>query len=93
ELAILMAVGFSRRKITGLLVREYAGLLATGVIIGFAAAVLATLPAFLSAHTPVSFLSAASVTAFILANGLVWIFLLSLTLVQSRVLVPALRDE
>ncbi len=93
ELAVMQAVGFSKRTISGMLVREYGRLLLTGVGIGFVAAVVATLPAFFSEHSDISFSTIGWVVVLILANGFAWIYGLALLMVKPAQLVDSLRDE
>ena len=93
ELAILQAVGFLKRTITLMLIQEYGRLLATGVGIGFFAAVVATLPALFSEHTDISFSTISLLVILILINGFIWIYGLAVLMVKPTQLVGALRDE
>lgn len=93
ELAVMQAVGFRKSDISGMLVREYGRLLFTGVGIGFVAAVAATLPAFFSEHSGVSFSTVALVVILILVNGFAWIYGLAKLMVKPAQLVSSLRDE
>jgi putative ABC transport system permease protein len=93
ELAVMQAVGFRKRSISGMLVREYERLLLIGVGIGFVAAVIATLPAFFSEHSGVSFSTVARVVILILVNGFAWIYGLAQLMVKPAQLVSSLRDE
>lgn len=93
ELAVLRAVGFRKVEIISILVREYGLLLVTGVTIGFGTAIIATLPAFLSEHTDISFSTIAWVMLLILMNGFAWITGLAALMVQPDKLTDALRSE
>lgn len=93
ELAILQAVGFRKRSIVALLVREYGSLLLVGVGIGFVTAVVSTLPAFFSRHADISFPTIAWVVALILLNGFIWIIGLATLMVKPAKLIDALRVE
>lgn len=93
EIALMQAVGFSTQPIFRIITREYLVLLFAGVMIGFAAAVVATLPAFLSAGSDASFSTVALVTGLILLNGFLWIFGLTWISLQKKILVTGLRVE
>jgi putative ABC transport system permease protein len=93
EIALMQAVGFSNQPIFRIITSEYLLLLFAGVIIGFAAAVVATLPAFLSAGSDASFSTVALVTGLILLNGFLWIFGLTWFSLQKKMVVTGLRVE
>lgn len=93
ELAILQALGFRRGKIAGMMVTEYGFLLLVGTIIGFATAILATLPALLSENAEVSFSTIGWVTAAVLLNGFIWIRLISWYMIKQEKQVAALRAD
>ena len=93
EIALMQAVGFSTRPIFRIITGEYLLLLFAGVMIGFAAAVVATLPSFLSAGSDASFGTVALVTGLILLNGFLWIFGLTWISLQKKTLVTGLRVE
>jgi hypothetical protein len=93
EIAVMQAIGFNTRPIFRIITREYLILLLAGVLIGFIAAVVATLPAFLSAGSDASFTTVALVTGLILLNGFLWIFGLTWISLQKKTLVTGLRVE
>jgi ABC-type antimicrobial peptide transport system permease subunit len=93
EIALMQAVGFSTRPIFQIIASEYSLLLFAGVMIGFAAAVVATLPAFLSAGSDASFSTVALVTGLILLNGFLWIIGLTWFSLQKKIVVTGLRVE
>jgi len=93
EIALMQAVGFNTRPIFRIITGEYLILLFSGVLIGFLAAVVATLPAFLSAGSDASFTTVALVTGLILLNGFLWIFGLTRISLQKKTLVTGLRVE
>ena len=93
EIALMQAVGFSIQPIFRIITGEYLLLLFAGVMIGFAAAVVATLPAFLSAGSDASFSTVALVTGLILLNGFLCIFGLTWISLQKKTLVTGLRVE
>ena len=73
ELVLLRSVGFTRRQIVFLLVREYGALLIWGVITGFFSAVVAVLPNFINSRNNTSFLTVFLIVAVIILNGIFWI--------------------
>ena len=77
EMVLLQSLGFTRRQIVILLVREYGVLLIWGVLIGFISSVVAVLPTFLSAESSTSFITVILIVAIIIANGICWIIGLS----------------
>lgn len=93
EIALMQAVGFSTRPIFQIIASEYFLLLFAGVMIGLVAAVVATLPAFLSAGSDASFSTVAMVTGLILLNGFLWIFGLTWFSLQKKTVVTGLRVE
>jgi hypothetical protein len=93
EIALMQAVGFSSRPIFRIITGEYLLLLLAGVLIGFAAAVVATLPAFVSAGSDASISTVALVTGLILLNGFLWIFGLTWFSLQKKKVVTGLRVE
>lgn len=93
EIAVMQAVGFNAKPIFKIITIEYVSLLFAGVIIGFIAAIVATLPAFLSSNTGVSFSTVGFVVGLILINGLLWIAGLTWFSLQKKILVTGLRVE
>ncbi len=93
EIGLMQAIGFQNRQLFGLLFREYLYLLLAGVLIGFLTAVVATLPAFLSANSDASFSTVVIVVAMILVNGVIWIAALSWLSLRKKTLVNELRVE
>jgi ABC-type lipoprotein release transport system permease subunit len=93
EIALMQAVGFNTRPIFRIITGEYLILLFAGVLIGFIAAIVATLPALLSAGSDASFTTVALVTGLILLNGFLWIFGLTWISLQKKTLVTGLRVE
>ncbi len=93
EIAVMQAIGFNNKPLFRMITTEYLILLFAGVLIGFFAAVVATLPALLSNNTDVSFSTVAIVVALILVNGFLWIFGLTWFSLQKKTLVTGLRVE
>jgi ABC-type antimicrobial peptide transport system permease subunit len=75
ELALLRAIGFKKRTIKRFVLREYLGLLISGLLIGTVSASLAVLPAVLSPTTDVPYaLLGATLSSVLLLAGLwTWI--------------------
>ena len=93
EIGLMQAIGFKTRQLFRLLFNEYLFLLLAGVLIGFLTAVVATLPAFLSANSDASLTTVALVIALILVNGIIWIAALSWFSIHKKMLVNELRGE
>ncbi len=93
EMALLKAVGFGRERIRKLVVREYMILLLTGIGTGFLAAIVATLPSILSAHTGTSFTAIVAWLVILLANGWAWIHLITRASLKDASIYDALRNE
>ncbi|MEI6680400.1 MAG: ABC transporter permease [Mariniphaga sp.] len=87
ELALMLSLGFTRKRLTGLLFYEYVTLLAWGIAIGFISAVVAVLPNFLTPGSDISFSSVLLITLVILLNGIVWIIALSWLGLQKKNLI------
>jgi ABC-type antimicrobial peptide transport system permease subunit len=73
EIAMMQSLGFSRKQVVGLLIREYITLLVWGILIGFISAVVAVLPNFLTPGSDVSFVTVLLIVLAILVNGVIWI--------------------
>lgn len=93
EIALMLALGFTVKKVFLMLVKEYLVLLFAGVLIGFITAVIATLPAFLSTNSDASLSTVAIFTGLILINGMLWITGLAWFSLQRKIIVPGLRVE
>ncbi|MEZ5072365.1 MAG: FtsX-like permease family protein [Bacteroidales bacterium] len=93
ELALLKAVGYSIPVLRKLVVREYLILLLAGIGSGFLTAVVATLPAFLSAHTGSTLVPVGLWLAVLVVNGWFWIWLTTRLGLRDRGIHQALRNE
>lgn len=93
EIALLKAVGYSRSQIRRLLSREYLILLFWGIFSGFGSAILATLPSILSANTGTSFSSILIWLVILLANGYLWIAVLTSLSLRNPRIYEGLRNE
>lgn len=92
ELALLRAVGYSRRMLLRMVLSEHWGLLLLGLACGLAAAALAILPAAASPGGDVPYLSLCLMTAGIVASGIVWTCLAAVIAMRGD-LLSALRGE
>ena len=93
ELALLRSVGYSMKKIRALIFREYAVLLFLGIFIGAIAAILATLPSFLSEHTGISIRFIMIILGILIANGLAWTRLMAGIALKNEMLSTALKND
>jgi len=93
ELAILRAVGYGKRRIRKLVMAEYLLLFLTGTFTGALAAVIATLPAFLSKHSGASISLVLLILLVLLINGIIWTWWMAAAGVRNKVLGYAMRNE
>jgi len=77
EIYLLRACGISRRRITGMLVKEYLLLLAAGLFAGGFPAIISILPNLLNPASGVSAWFLLMIMGLLLLNGILWIWLLS----------------
>ncbi len=92
ELALLRAVGFSRRSLESLVLFEHLALLLAGILFGLLAALLATLPSLLAPGSEIPFVTLSILLVIVLVNGGIWTY----TAVRRGTrldLLPALRRE
>jgi ABC-type antimicrobial peptide transport system permease subunit len=93
EFSLLMAVGYSRKRILSIVVLEYFVLLIAGVAGGFITAIIAVWPAVSGAIQSVSFGFVSVLIGLILLNGLGWIVWIAAFQLRRLRLVEALRNE
>jgi hypothetical protein len=93
EIALLKALGYGRRKIRRLITREYIFLLGAGILTGFGTAMIATLPSLVSPHTGASFTSIAVWLAVLVANGWLWIRVVTHYALKDQRIYLGLRNE
>jgi len=93
EIALLKAVGYRRKVIRRLVVREYMYLLLIGIGTGFLTAIVATLPSILNAHTGTSFTSILIWLVVLVVNGWFWIHVVSRSALKNESIYSALRNE
>lgn len=92
ELAAMSAVGLSRHVLIRLVVNEHVGLLFTGLGLGFAAALVAVLPAFWNPGGGFPWLNVGVTLGLVLVNGLVWTWFAARRALAGD-LLAALRGE
>jgi len=92
ELALLRAVGFHRRSLHWLLLGEHWGLLALGLLVGTASAIVAVLPALRAPGAEVPYFSLSLTLLGVAASGLAWTWLAAAAALRGP-LLPALREE
>ncbi len=93
EIALLKAVGYERRKIRKLVVREYMSLLLAGIVTGFVTAIVATLPSILNGQTGSSFSSIIFWLLVLVVNGWIWIQAISRLALNKDSIYSSLRNE
>jgi len=93
EIALLKAVGYRRKEIRKLVVREYLILLLVGIGTGFVTAIVATLPSILNAHTGTSFTSILLWLVVLVVNGWFWIQLVTRSALKNEAIYSALRND
>ncbi len=92
ELALLQAVGFSRRSIHTLILSEHVFLMLTGILFGLAAALLSTLPALFTPGSEIPYITILVLLLLVVFNGGVWTFSAAF-LATREDLISALRNE
>ena len=92
ELALLIAVGFRRRRVQTLVLAEHAALLGLGLVIGVGSALVAILPGLLSPRGELPVVSLALTLGGVLLFGLVSTWLATRVAVRGN-LLEGLRNE
>jgi len=92
ELALLRAVGFSRRSVKSVVLYEHLSLLITGILLGIAAALLATLPSLLTPGGQIPYPTILIILIIVGLNGGIWT-VSAASLATGQDLIPALRKE
>ena len=93
EIALLKALGYRRREIRRLVVREYLVLLLVGIGTGFVTAVVATLPSILNSHAGTSFNSILLWLVILVVNGWCWIQVVTRSALNRKAIYEALRND
>jgi putative ABC transport system permease protein len=92
ELGLMLAVGFRRGALQGLVLREHVTLLILGLVVGVVAAAIGVMPALLSPGSQIPYKSLAITLAAVLLNGMIWTWLATRFALRGR-LLDALRNE
>ncbi|HLH55525.1 MAG TPA: ABC transporter permease, partial [Verrucomicrobiae bacterium] len=92
ELAVLLAVGFKKRRLYRVVLGEHAVLLGLGLSLGLVAAIIAVLPALISPARQLPFGSLAITLCAVLLNGAVWTWAATRIALRGN-LMDALRNE
>lgn len=92
ELAVLMAVGWRRSSVRGLIWIETGFLLALGLSLGGLAAAVATMPGWLGSGSGIAVGPMVALVLVVLASGALWVTAATLTAVRGP-LLEALRDD
>jgi ABC-type antimicrobial peptide transport system permease subunit len=92
ELALLQALGFSKNKISRLIILEYGFLLISGMICGILSAFIAVFPSLISPafHMQMSFVGILILLIFL--SGSLWIIIPSHNILKSS-LIPSLKND
>jgi putative ABC transport system permease protein len=93
EIALYTSLGYKRKQITSLIVREYTFLLIAGLLAGVPPALIASLPSLLPGTQTAGFSFLAIITAAILLNGMVWIIITSRLMIGNTNIIAALRND
>jgi putative ABC transport system permease protein len=93
EIALMKAVGYSKRLIFKLFINEYTSLLFGSILIGVITSCIAILPSLISTNTGVSFSTIGLVIILLIINGLFWITLLTRLFLNVNQINEALRNE
>jgi ABC-type antimicrobial peptide transport system permease subunit len=92
ELALLRAVGFTKKSVQIILLSEHVALLVAGILFGILAAMLAILPSLLTPGTEIPYPTILIILIIVGLNGAIWTFS-AVTLATKQDLIPALRKE
>ena len=92
ELALLLSLGFSRKKVFRIVFTENFCLLVTGFCIGLMAAFVGILPSLLSPTFSIQGVFMLIITVVIFLNGLLWIYL-PLRSTMNKPLITSLRND
>jgi hypothetical protein len=92
DLALLRAVGFTRARLTWMVLCEHWTLLGLGMICGVTAAVIAVTPALRSPTAVVPLASWLTTLAAVAASGILWTYLAAAAALRGN-LLDALRNE
>ncbi|MFC1492562.1 ABC transporter permease [candidate division KSB1 bacterium] len=92
ELALLRAVGFSRRAIKTLILSEHSVLIFAGILFGVVTAFLAALPVLITPGSNIPYSTILLLLLLVVINAGIWIYLAAF-IAAKKDLLPALRNE
>jgi putative ABC transport system permease protein len=92
ELALLRAVGYTRKSVRTIILSEHLALLIAGIFYGILAAFLATLPSLLTPGGEIPYLTILIVLIIVGLNGAFWTYSAAFFATKED-LIPALRKE
>jgi len=92
ELALLRAVGFSRKSVQTIVLSEHFALLAAGILYGIFAALIATLPSLLTPGVKIPYPTILIIFVIVGLNGGLWTYSAA-KMATKEDLSPALRKE
>lgn len=92
EFALMLATGFGRRQLAGLLVREHLGLFVAGIVIGTVSALVATAPHLISIRADVPWHAVTGFLVLLIGLGLAMCLAAAAFAVRGR-LIDSLRKE
>ncbi len=92
ELALLLAIGYSRKQIFSIVFAEHLYLLVSGLVTGIVAAIIGIMPSLLSPSFDLEGTFLSILTAGIFVSGLLWIYF-PLRSALNKPLIPALQND
>jgi hypothetical protein len=92
ELAMMRAVGFSKKGIVRMVIYEHIYLLGSGLITGFICAVISVIPAIKAASGEVPIGLILTVTVLTGISGVIWVLVSTIIAMKGEILTP-LRNE
>ena len=92
ELALLRAVGFSRKSIRKMILYEHMALLTAGIFCGIIAALLATLPSIMTPGSGIPYVTIISLLIIVIINGVGWTYFAARAAARGN-LLASLRNE
>jgi len=92
ELALLRAVGFTKKSIQAIILSEHIALLIAGIFYGILAALLATLPSLLTPGAEIPYPTILIILIIVGLNGAIWTYSAAYFSTKED-LLPALRKE
>ncbi len=92
ELALLRAVGFTKKSVQAVILSEHIALLIAGIFYGILAALVATLPSLLTPGTEIPYPTILIVLIIVGLNGVIWTYSAA-HFATKEDLLPALRKE